>query len=213
MILRRLDTIYRGPAAIFCALVLQSCSPQASGTGDVSLPIWTVEFGHPLTDADAAFKRGDQRLLGIMGHSISVPGAPNEKVPPGWLDEVRVIRGTTDKPRGFWRRRFIDRATIYARAYNKRLLGNQPTRGVGLCLHIPSYAAGAPILEAKIVSSSGNPAWDEEVRESTVGIGAPSDSPPWTHTCSYEEGRKLTCPQFDCVKAFGKPGEPQGGGA
>ncbi len=211
MKLSRLNTM---PAvlAILGALALQSCDQPVPRSGEVVLPLWKIELGNPRADADAAYKRGDKHLLGIMGYSISVPGAPNDEMPPGWSGGVRPVAGTSDAIRGVWQQHFMGRATAYAEAYNRELLAKKPTSGVGLCVRTQSASAGAPIVDARVVTPSGDLAWDEEVRKSMIGHGAPSDSPRWARVCVYQAEGLLACPEFDCTKLFGGSPDPHADG-
>jgi len=75
----------------------------------------------PVRDAREAIARGDQRLVGVAGFTVVVPGCPNEGRREDWSARPKVILGAGDGGSEFT---FLYQAAScdYALAYNRTIL-------------------------------------------------------------------------------------------
>jgi hypothetical protein len=83
-----------------------------------------------VTAVDVALKKGDRRLLGVMGYALVVPGVPrDEEVTLREKHGVRILEHTSDARHGEDHAAWNDAAARYAERYNRELLrrGIPPT--------------------------------------------------------------------------------------
>lgn len=80
--------------------------------------------GHPVDDADAAYRRGDKRFIGLLGNSVVIPGVQTNKETDAAVEKrgVKVVCGTTDYTRTELQTKICEAAAVYASKYNQRLL-------------------------------------------------------------------------------------------
>ena len=78
-----------------------------------------LDAADPQTDAQEAIKKGDLRLLGLVGRSVNIPGVSNEETPEYEIKcGVQLIDGVSDVVRSDEHLRLMQKARSYALSYN-----------------------------------------------------------------------------------------------
>lgn len=80
----------------------------------------------PVKDADAAYRRGDKRFVGIRANSIVIPGVAMTKELDAAVQKngTKIVCGTTDYSQTELQSEICEKAAVYASHYNRRLLEN-----------------------------------------------------------------------------------------
>ena len=73
-----------------------------------------------INDAQAAYKSGDHRLIGVYGISVEVPGLAGN--PYDHKDEIRMLDGTGDAFCTDEEQTLNHNARLYAKRYNEAML-------------------------------------------------------------------------------------------
>jgi len=81
-----------------------------------------VEHANPEVDCKNALRKNDMRFVGMLSFAVFVPGVGDYEDRYSRTNGVKILKGTTDTPKGAKEVRFQDRAEIYAEAYNRCLL-------------------------------------------------------------------------------------------
>lgn len=109
--------------AIFSFLSMAGCdrSPGECSPRNGVSELAALKVDHASSDALAAFKAGDHRLLGVYGYSTEVPGFNGD--PHEHKDEIRMLEGTGDVFCTKKEEMLNRNARLYAKQYNETMLG------------------------------------------------------------------------------------------
>jgi hypothetical protein len=102
-----------------------ACDPP-SQSGAVAKLQW-VEHADPVLDARTALAHGDNRLLGVNGVTLGLPGAdPDKQSSLAAQYGVRQIEGTSDALESPRHAELVKEAREYALRYNSVILAHGP---------------------------------------------------------------------------------------
>lgn len=80
----------------------------------------SLKVDHAASDATAAYKSGDHRLIGVYGYSVEIPGFNGD--PYQHKNETRMLDGTGDVFCTKEEELLNNNARVYAKKYNEAIL-------------------------------------------------------------------------------------------
>jgi hypothetical protein len=78
-----------------------------------------LKDANPVDDANEAIRRNDLRFLAVRGYAVTVPGIDDYHERFAEKYKYRIIEGTTDTPKDNEGFKLQDRASEYAKSYNR----------------------------------------------------------------------------------------------